>query len=82
MPYTLGARSLGNLQGVHPKLVEVVNRAITITKQDFAVTGGFTGTIVSEWEGHAYCAVDAFEQVRRHQAMCRRILAGEPVVAA
>jgi hypothetical protein len=44
--------------------------------------GGFTGTIVSEWEGHAYCAVDAFEQVRRHQAMCRRILAGEPVVAA
>ncbi|NOW45787.1 hypothetical protein FHW96_001945 [Novosphingobium sp. SG751A] len=43
--------------------------------------GGFTGTIVSEWEGHAYCAVDAFEQVRRHQAMCRRILAEAPVAA-
>lgn len=37
--------------------------------------GGFTGTIVSEWEGHAYCTADAFEQVRRHQAMCRRIFA-------
>lgn len=43
--------------------------------------GGFTGTIVSEWEGHAYCEADAFEQVRRHQAMCRRILAGETVAA-
>jgi hypothetical protein len=38
--------------------------------------GGFTGTIVSEWEGHAYCTADAFEQVERHQAMCRKILAG------
>ncbi|MBU6267046.1 MAG: sugar phosphate isomerase/epimerase [Sphingomonadales bacterium] len=37
--------------------------------------GGFTGTLVSEWEGHAYDTRDAFEQVRRHQAMCRRILA-------
>lgn len=37
--------------------------------------GGFTGTIVSEWEGHAYDTRDAFEQVVRHQAMCRRILA-------
>lgn len=37
--------------------------------------GGFDGTIVSEWEGHAYCEVDAFTQVERHQAMCRKILA-------
>ena len=36
--------------------------------------GGFTGTIASEWEGHAYDTRDAFEQVRRHQAMCNRIL--------
>lgn len=43
--------------------------------------GGFTGTIVSEWEGHAYCTTDAFEQVRRHQEMCRRILAQAPVAA-
>lgn len=38
--------------------------------------GGFTGTIVSEWEGHAYLPHGGFEQVERHQAMCRRILAG------
>ncbi|WP_225206072.1 sugar phosphate isomerase/epimerase family protein [Novosphingobium huizhouense] len=38
--------------------------------------GGFTGTMVSEWEGHAYDTRDAFEQVERHHAMCRKILAG------
>ena len=37
--------------------------------------GGFTGTIVSEWEGHAYLGTGGFEQVARHQAMCRKILA-------
>ena len=38
--------------------------------------GGFTGTLVSEWEGHAYMGDDGFEQVEAHQAMCRRIFAG------
>ena len=37
--------------------------------------GGFTGTMVSEWEGHAYDMRDAFEQVRRHQAMSKAIWA-------
>jgi hypothetical protein len=37
--------------------------------------GGFTGTMVSEWEGHAYLATGGFEQVERHQAMSRKILA-------
>lgn len=36
--------------------------------------GGYTGSICSEWEGHAYSTADAFEQVERHQAMCNRIL--------
>ncbi|HWU04031.1 MAG TPA: TIM barrel protein [Novosphingobium sp.] len=36
--------------------------------------GGFDGTIVAEWEGHAYSTTDAFDQVARFQAMCRRIL--------
>lgn len=36
--------------------------------------GGFDGTMVSEWEGHAYSTVDAFDQVERHQQMSRRIL--------
>lgn len=38
--------------------------------------GGFTGTLVSEWEGHAYLPGDGFDQVEKHQAMCRRIFAG------
>lgn len=38
--------------------------------------GGFTGTMVSEWEGHAYLPGDGFEQVEAHQAMCRKLFAG------
>ncbi|MDB4296083.1 M15 family metallopeptidase [bacterium] len=38
--YTLGTRSLQNLSGVHPDLVAVVKRAITITEQDFTVIEG------------------------------------------
>ena len=33
----LSSRSLSNLQGVHPQLVAVVQRAIQITMQDFSV---------------------------------------------
>lgn len=40
MPYVLGSRSLANLEGVHPKLVAVVKRAIQLTSQDFMVTEG------------------------------------------
>lgn len=39
--YRLGERSRRNLQGVHPDLVRVVQRAIQITKQDFVVIEGF-----------------------------------------
>jgi hypothetical protein len=35
---------------------------------------GFSGTLVAEWEGHAYSTTDAFDQVARFQAMSRRIL--------
>lgn len=38
--YRLGERSKKNLQGVHPDLVKVVERAIEITKQDFTVIEG------------------------------------------
>ncbi len=38
--YKLGAKSLANLDGVHPVLVKVVKRAIEITKQDFNVHDG------------------------------------------
>lgn len=38
--FTLGARSRAKLSGVHPKLVAVVEKAIQLTAQDFAVTDG------------------------------------------
>ena len=40
MGYSLGKRSLENLEGVHPDLVAVVERAIEITEQDFTVIEG------------------------------------------
>jgi peptidoglycan L-alanyl-D-glutamate endopeptidase CwlK len=40
MTYKLGSRSISNLRGVHPDLVAVVKRAITLTEIDFTVTEG------------------------------------------
>lgn len=40
MAYSLGARSLAELDGVHPKLVSVVKRTIQLTEQDFSVHDG------------------------------------------
>lgn len=40
MAYRLGQRSKENLQGVHPDLVKVVERAIELTEQDFTVIEG------------------------------------------
>ncbi len=63
----------GKFYGVGEDLVEEAidyDTILPLFKQ-----GGFTGTMVSEWEGHAYDTRDAFEQVRRHQAMARRIWA-------
>ncbi len=40
MTYALGARSRAQLAGVHPRLVAVVERAIALTAQDFAVFEG------------------------------------------
>lgn len=38
--FKLSKRSLANLQGVHPDLVRVVNRAIELTQVDFGVIEG------------------------------------------
>ncbi len=38
--YRLGERSRKNLEGVHPDLVKVIEKAIQITKQDFVVIEG------------------------------------------
>lgn len=40
MTYALGAASLAELTGVHPKLVAVVKRSIALTAQDFTVHDG------------------------------------------
>jgi len=40
MGYKLGTRSLQNLSGVHPDMVDVVKRAIEITEVDFTVIEG------------------------------------------
>lgn len=38
--FRLSSRSLSKLEGVHPKLVSVVKRAIQVTREDFAVGEG------------------------------------------
>ena len=40
MTFALGSASLFHLEGVHPSLVAIVQRAIQITTQDFTVTCG------------------------------------------
>lgn len=40
MKYSLGQKSSSNLKGVHPDMVAIVQRAIEITEQDFAVHEG------------------------------------------
>lgn len=40
MTYALSAKSLAKLTGVHPDLVRVVKRAITMVPTDFVVTEG------------------------------------------
>lgn len=40
MAYVLGRRSRAELEGVHPDLVRVVERAIQVTSQDFSVHDG------------------------------------------
>jgi len=40
MAFKLSSRSKGRLEGINPKLIEVVKTAITLTKVDFGVTCG------------------------------------------
>ena len=47
--FILSQRSLNNLSGVHPDLVQVIKRAIEITPYDFGVTRGM-GTVEEQQE--------------------------------
>lgn len=49
MSYVLSARSKARLVGVHPNLVKVVEKAITITEVDFSVVQG-TRTLAKQRE--------------------------------
>ena len=40
MPYSLGATSRARLEGVHPDLIRVVERAVRVTPVDFTVLEG------------------------------------------
>lgn len=40
MSFQFGTRSLNNLKGVHPDLIAVMQRAITMTPVDFMITEG------------------------------------------
>jgi peptidoglycan L-alanyl-D-glutamate endopeptidase CwlK len=51
MTYSLGAQSLAKMQGVHPDLVRVVKRAITLSKVDFKVIEGVR-TKERMWENY------------------------------
>jgi hypothetical protein len=39
------------------------------------IDGGYDGFMSSEWEGHFLCDDDGFEMVKKHHALCKRILA-------
>lgn len=41
------------------------------------IEGGFNGFMSSEWEGHLYSRTSAFEMVKKHHALCRRIIEKE-----
>jgi sugar phosphate isomerase/epimerase len=72
---------------VHGKFYEVDEQGIehAIPYEEILpvfVKGGYRGSMSSEWEGHIFSQDDGFEQVQRHHAMCRRILAKAGAAAA
>jgi len=48
MGYKLSKKSLDKLQGVHPDLVKVVQRAIELTEVDFGITEGLRSRVRQE----------------------------------
>jgi sugar phosphate isomerase/epimerase len=39
------------------------------------IDGGYNGFISSEWEGHMFSGASGFDEVQKHHALCRRIIA-------
>jgi peptidoglycan LD-endopeptidase CwlK len=69
MTYSLGPRSLKNMEGVHPNLIKVVALAIVMTEQDFGVAGKAVRT--AEEQHHLYLQgvtqKDGYKSKSNHQ---------------
>jgi sugar phosphate isomerase/epimerase len=79
-PPAMWAEIIPQVVHVHGKFYEVddggVEHAIPYEEiLPVFVKGGYRGSMSSEWEGHMFSQDDGFDQVQRHHAMCKRILA-------
>ena len=86
-PPAMWAEILPQVIHIHGKFYEVDDNGVehAIPYEEILpvlVKGGYRGSMSSEWEGHMFSQDDGFEQVQRHQAMCRRLLAEAGAKAA
>ena len=66
--YKLGSRSRSELQGVHPKLVSVVEKAISISEQDFTVFDGMrTAADQRALYNRGSSQIDGYRRTGKHQ---------------
>lgn len=66
--FYLGKKSLQKLEGVHPKLVDVVKDAIKITTQDFSVFEGVrTAERQNKLFNQGYSEIDGYSERGMHQ---------------
>lgn len=69
MTYYLGKSSKRELIGVHPKMVSVVEKAITITEQDFTVFDGMrTAADQRALYKRGASQIDGYSKIGKHQA--------------
>ena len=68
MTYSLGTNSRRELEGVHPALVSVVERAIVLTEQDFTVFDGIrTAADQNALYKRGASQRDGYERIGKHQ---------------
>jgi peptidoglycan L-alanyl-D-glutamate endopeptidase CwlK len=68
MSYSYGARSRAEMQGMHPDLIRVLNKAITITKQDYTI---FDGKRTAREQNALFrrgaSKLDGYNRISKHQ---------------
>lgn len=70
MTFRLSSRSLNNLKGVHPNLVNLVKEAITITPIDFGIlnNGGLrTASMQNSLYKRGASKLDGYNRISKHQ---------------